>query len=103
MKVVVVILRGLHLGYIGCYGNAWIDTPALDQLAADGVVFDQHFADCPEPAAARRAWRTGRYHLPGSRTERGAEDLLTALQPGEVVSWLIHDASRPLPADFVVG
>src|SRR5207244_3345370 len=29
----------------------------------DGVVFDQHFVDCPEPAAARRGWRTGRHPL----------------------------------------
>src|SRR5262249_8485498 len=50
-----------HLGYVGCYGNDWVATPALDCLAAEGIVFDQHFADCPEPAGARRSWWTGRY------------------------------------------
>ena len=64
MRVVVIVVRGLHLGYVGCYGNDWIDTPALDGLAAEGVVFDQHYADRPDPAGAAHAWRTGRYGLP---------------------------------------
>ncbi len=61
MKVVVLNARGLHLGYIGPAGNEWIETPALDRLAAEGVVFDQHIADQPDPAGARRAWRSGRF------------------------------------------
>src|SRR5262249_41694169 len=46
MKLLVIHVSGLHLGYLGCYGNDWISTPAIDRLAAEGVVFDQHFADC---------------------------------------------------------
>src|SRR5438067_401782 len=64
MKVLVVTVRGWHLGYLGCYGNDWISTPALDRLAAEGVVFDQHLADVPEAATARRTWRDGRHHFP---------------------------------------
>ncbi len=45
MKILVLETVGLHLGYLGCYGNDWIATPTLDQLATEGVVFDQHFAD----------------------------------------------------------
>jgi arylsulfatase A-like enzyme len=60
MKVLVLHASALHLGYVGCYGNEWVDTPALDRLAAEGIVFDQHHADCP---AARTAW-TGRYRFP---------------------------------------
>ena len=47
MKIFVVNTFGFHLGYIGCYGNDWIATPNLDLLAAEGVVFDQHFVDVP--------------------------------------------------------
>jgi arylsulfatase A-like enzyme len=46
MKVLVLHASALHLGFLGCYGNAWVETPNLDRLAAEGVVFDQHFADC---------------------------------------------------------
>ncbi len=54
-KVLVIVARGLQLGALGCYGNGWIDTPALDRLAAEGVVFDQHFADAASPEGARAA------------------------------------------------
>jgi hypothetical protein len=84
MKVLMVVARGLHLGYIGCYGNEWVQTPALDQLAAEGVVFDQHYADQPDAAGARRAWRTGCYQFPSVKPE---EELLSQ-EPGNLISLL---------------
>lgn len=45
MKILVLHIRGLSTGYIGCYGNDWIDTANMDRLASEGIVFDQHFAD----------------------------------------------------------
>ncbi len=47
MKILVLEPVGLHLGYVGAYGNDWIATPCLDELASRGVVFDQHFLDRP--------------------------------------------------------
>src|SRR5262245_14740164 len=64
MKVVVLVINGFHLGYLGCYGNDWTDTPSLDRLAAEAVVFDRHYADRVDAAGARHAWRTGRYSFP---------------------------------------
>src|SRR5947209_3244073 len=61
MKILCLSASGLHLGYVGCYGNEWIDTPTLDRLAAEGVVFDQHYAD--SVGSSRSCW-TGRYDLP---------------------------------------
>lgn len=69
MKIVVIEALGLHLGYLGCYGNDWVATPSLDRLALEGVVFDWHFADQPELRAAtpwtRRSVGTGHYVRPG--------------------------------------
>ena len=45
MNVIVVVCNSLHLGFLGAYGNAWIDTPSLDRLASEGVVFDHHFPE----------------------------------------------------------
>ena len=61
MNVVVVICNSLHLGFIGAYGNAWIETPNLDRLAAEGIVFDHHFPENVTTLPTRRSWWTGRY------------------------------------------
>jgi len=47
MKVLVLVASGLPAGYLGCYGNEWLPTPAIDGLAAGGIAFDQHYADQP--------------------------------------------------------
>jgi arylsulfatase A-like enzyme len=60
-NVLVISANALHLGFLGTYGNPWIETPNLDRLAAEGVVFDQHFADNLTTIPTRRSWWTGRY------------------------------------------
>src|SRR5262245_50767359 len=76
-KVLVLAVGGLHLGYVGCYGNDWVRTPALDRLAAEGVVFDLHFAD--SLGVAPPTWRTGRYHFPSPDAAGPASADLDAL------------------------
>jgi arylsulfatase A-like enzyme len=102
MKAIVLIARGLQAGALGCYGNQWIFTPALDALAAEGIVFDQHFADNANPAGARRAWRSGRYHFP-PYIQTANTDLLNALRQQKIHTCLILDDSRPSPAEFTAG
>lgn len=62
MKTLVIAARGLQPGYLGCYGNDWVDTPHLDRLAAEGIVLDRHYADCPA-AKTRGSW-SGVYQFP---------------------------------------
>src|SRR5437763_1162793 len=106
MKVLVLVARGLRPGALGCYGNLWVETPALDALAAAGVVFDAHFADRADPEGARAAWRTGRYGLPTPGADPGAgggADLLDCLRARGVETRLVVDAGRPAPAAFESG
>ena len=108
MRVLVITARGLQAGAAGAYGNTWLDTPALDRLAAAAVVFDWHFADRADPAGARRAWRTGRYDLPapgegGASAPADAPDLVRALRDHGIHTCLIVDASRPAPPQFEAG
>src|SRR5438552_12872941 len=56
MRAIVFVLRGCPAGWLGAYGNEWVATPNLDRVAAEGIVFDQHISDCPDPAAAGQAW-----------------------------------------------
>jgi arylsulfatase A-like enzyme len=48
MNAVCMIIDRLHAGYVGAYGNAWIETPALDRLASRSVVFDRALIDSPQ-------------------------------------------------------
>src|SRR4029077_12686987 len=100
MKIIVIAPAGFHLGYLGCYGNLWIDTSCLDALAAEGIVFDQHISDSPSAKSAWRAWRTGRYGFPpSSNKDRDSFDVLATLRGGGIPSVLITDSKRTRPDD----
>ena len=45
MQAIIVTLDRLATTALGCYGNEWIETPHLDRLASEAVVFDRHFAE----------------------------------------------------------
>ena len=50
----------------GCYGEAAIQTPAIDSLARRGMRFDQAYSTSPLCCPARAAIATGRYpHMSG--------------------------------------
>lgn len=70
MRAVVLTFDRLSLRFLGCYGNQWVETPNFDRLAAEAVVFDQHFAEDVDPQAAHHAWWTGRYQFPLSPHEQ---------------------------------
>lgn len=56
MRVIVFALNGCPAGWLGAYGNDWVGTPNLDRLAAEGVTFDRHISDRPEPHPAALAF-----------------------------------------------
>ena len=47
--------------YLGCYGDTLAKTPNLDNLASEGIVFDNAFANVPVCAPARSTIITGMY------------------------------------------
>jgi arylsulfatase A-like enzyme len=102
MKILVIVARGLQASLVGAYGNHWVMTPALDALAARGILFDHCYADVASPAGVRRSWRTGRLAFPGSASSE-APDLLAVLREADIPTMLVHDVSRPLPEDFLQG
>lgn len=46
---------------MGCYGNPFVRTPNLDQLAETGVLFSHFYTQSPLCAPIRGSFLTGRY------------------------------------------
>jgi arylsulfatase A-like enzyme len=106
MKILVFVARGLQAAYVGCYGNPWIVTPTLDRLAAEGVVFDQHYADCIDALGVSKTWRTGRYHFPdahpvGQGSPPTSPDLVELLSSRDIPAVLLRaGVSEHLEEEF---
>lgn len=59
---VVFILGDDHSAeVVGCYGNDIIHTPRLDQMAANGIMFANAYANAPVCNASRQSILTGKY------------------------------------------
>ena len=60
----VVILLADDLGYkdVGCYGGP-VKTPAIDQLAKDGMRFTDFYSGCAVCSPSRATLLTGRHHI----------------------------------------
>jgi arylsulfatase A-like enzyme len=101
MNAVCLTIDGLQAGFLGCYGNAWVRTPACDALAAEGFVFDNALIDSPSLDLAARSWWQGRH-----AAHRGddAWTLPRALDRAGVRTVLLTDdagiAGHPLAAEF---
>ncbi|MDJ1434581.1 sulfatase [Halostagnicola sp. A-GB9-2] len=81
----VLLIHAHDLGrYLGCYGVD-IETPRIDSLAADGALFERHFATAPQCSPSRGSLITGRVpHVNG----------LMGLAHGD---WELHEDERILP------
>jgi arylsulfatase A-like enzyme len=86
MRAVVIVANGWNAGWLGCYGNEWAMSPHADRLAAESVVFDQHFAADPSPAGWTHL-RTGRQPF----APEHSPDLLAALRQYGVRAVRVHD------------
>ena len=80
----VVLITCHDLGcYLGCYGAA-VETPRIDEFAASGALFENHYVTAPQCSPSRGSLLTGRYpHVNG----------LMGLAHGE---WELHDGERIL-------
>jgi choline-sulfatase len=58
-NLLVIMYDQLTPGMLGCYGSAAAKTPAIDRLAAAGVVFDAAYTNSPLCTPARYCMMTG--------------------------------------------
>lgn len=60
-NIVLLVADDLGYGEVGCYGQKWIKTPAIDQLAANGVRFTNFYSGSPVCAPSRCTLMTGKH------------------------------------------
>ncbi len=77
---------------LGCYGNTEVHSPVMDQLAAEGAVFLNHFTQVPTCGPSRHCLLTG--NRPRNRAELRnnifEETLAKATAEGEVPESFVH-------------
>ncbi len=65
-NIIYILADDLGYGDLGCYGQTKIETPNLDKMAAEGMLFTQHYAGSTVCAPSRSVLLTGQHtgHTP---------------------------------------
>jgi len=104
MKAVVLTFDRLPAYWLSCYGNPSAPTPNCDALAAQSIVFDEHFTENVDSSARNHAWWTGCYQFPRSHdAQLHFPNVFSAFQGHQIETALFveksdQDGSIPLPA-----
>ncbi len=103
MSAICFVVDRLHAGYLGAYGNTWIETPALDQLASRSFVLDQALVDSPQLERLYRSYWQG-WHAMCPAPPESRPALAALLREAGVTTALLTDepqvARHPLAVDF---
>ena len=73
---------------LGCYGNPHVDTPNLDRLAEDAVLFEHAYVQNPVCTPSRASFLTGRY----PRTTRCRQNGQSIPEDETLITKYLHDA-----------
>jgi arylsulfatase A-like enzyme len=60
-NIVFLVADDLGQRDLGCYGSAFYETPHLDRLAAEGMLFTDAYASCPVCSPTRASLVTGQW------------------------------------------
>ncbi|MCG6190612.1 sulfatase-like hydrolase/transferase, partial [Maribellus maritimus] len=65
-NIVYILADDLGYGDLGCYGQSRFQTPNLDKMASEGMLFTQHYAGTTVCAPSRSSLMTGQHtgHTP---------------------------------------
>ena len=71
-NIIYIMCDDMGYGDLGCYGQPFIETPHIDQLATEGMRFTQAYAGAPVSAPSRACMMTGQHT--GHTRVRGNEE-----------------------------
>jgi arylsulfatase A-like enzyme len=60
-NVLLFVCDAMRADALGCYGNERVQTPRMDALAREGVVFENAFVQAPFTGSSFGSWFTGKY------------------------------------------
>ncbi|MCC6127536.1 MAG: sulfatase-like hydrolase/transferase [Pirellulales bacterium] len=104
MNTICLVLDRLHSGYLGPYGNTWVQTPAFNRLACESFTFDQMSIDAPDLERLYRSYWHGWHALCPHEPPPERRSLIAALRESGVTAALMSDERRvlehPLAVDF---
>lgn len=70
-NIIFILCDDMGYGDLGCYGQPFIQTPCLDQMAREGMRFTQAYAGSPVSAPSRASLMTGQHsghgHVRGNK------------------------------------
>lgn len=108
-NVILIFIDDLGWTDIGCYGNEFVDTPHIDQLAADGMKFTDFYAAGAVCSPTRCALQSGQNqarigitaHIPGHW--RPFEKVLTPLTTMALPTDIVTVAEALKPSGYRTG
>lgn len=74
MNVIIVIMDTQRRDHLGCYGNKWIATPNIDDLAKESMVFDNACPESLPTLCVRRTLFTGMRTFPFTKRYYSSAD-----------------------------
>lgn len=77
--VILLTCDELQAFALGCYGNAFVQTPHIDHLASLGFLFHQGISNSPGCVAARSIMLTGQYTRTCTGTPLNEADVIPAM------------------------
>jgi Sulfatase len=101
-NAIILVVDHLGSGFLGPYGNTWVETQNCNRLASEGLLSEFAVSDSPELETVYRSYWTGRHAMDRRPTEETLPE--TAAKVG-MKSILLTDeprvADHPLAAGFV--
>ena len=100
-NVVLIVADDLGWRDLHCYGNELVETPNLDKMAEEGILFSTAYASCPVCSPTRASLLTGKNpvavditdYIPGKQYERRMRGII----PGE--KFIVPEFNHELPLE----
>ncbi len=94
MNVVCLVIDRLQSGYLGAYGNTWIETPHFDRLAHRSFLLENALIDSPDLERLYRSYWQGWHALCPASPPESRPSLPSLLRAGGATAALLSDEPR---------